>query len=85
MACSQRMTHGSRVYFHKFHGLLLDIIERTFLQVPYHVRRDAVEPCDFIELELPRFQKLCFFRRDTDLLVLHPFFQHSYLVGIALP
>lgn len=70
---------------HEFHGLLLNIIEGTFLQVPDHVRRDAVEPCDFVELEFPRFQELCFFRRDADLLVLHAFFQHSHLMGIGTP
>ena len=47
--------------------------------------RDAVEPGNLIELELPCFQELCFFRRDADLLVLHAFFQHSHLVGIARP
>lgn len=70
---------------HEFHGLLLDIIEGTFLQVADHVWRDAVEPGNLIELELPCFQELCFFRRDADLLVLHAFFQHSHLVGIARP
>ena len=70
---------------HEFHGLLLNIIEGTFLQVANHVWRDAVETGNLIELELPRFQELCFFRRDADLLVLHAFFQHSHLMGIARP
>ena len=70
---------------YKFHGLLLDVVEGAFLQVANHVWRDAVEPGNLIELELPRFQELCFFRRDADLLVLHAFFQQSYFVGIAGP
>ena len=70
---------------HEFHGLLLNIIEGTFLQVANHVWRDAVEPGNLIELELPCFEELCFFRRDADLLVLHAFFHHSHLMGISRP
>lgn len=70
---------------HEFHGLLLNIIEGTFLQVANHVWRDAVETGNLIELEFPGFEELCFFRRDADLLVLHAFFHHSHLMGISRP
>ena len=47
------------------------------------MRRDAIQPCDLVQLELPGFQKLAVLRRQSDLLILHPFFQYRYFMGIA--
>ena len=40
-----------------------------------------IKPCYLIDLKLPCFKKLCFFRRNAYLLVFHPFLKHCNLMG----
>ena len=73
---------GERV-FHEFQRLLLDIRERGFIQIAHHVRRDAEDARDFVNLEFPGFQKLGLLGIDADGLIAHAFFQDGDLVGVA--
>ncbi|CRH93323.1 Uncharacterised protein [Chlamydia trachomatis] len=67
---------------HKLQRLLLNIGKRGFFEVTDHVRRDTENAGDFVDLKLPRLQKLCLFWADGDGRVFHALFQYRDLVAV---
>ena len=63
--------------------LLLDVAERSFFEVAYHVRRNSEHPGNFGNLEFAGFQKLRMVWIDADSVDRHAFFEYGHLVRIS--
>src|SRR5690554_3157698 len=69
--------------FDELQRLLLDVAKRGLLQVPHHVRGDAEDARDLVDLELACLQKLRLLGRDRDGGVFHPLLEHRNLVRVG--
>jgi len=68
---------------YKTDRLMLDVAESGFVQVGHQMGRYPKDSTYLLRLKLSGFKKLRLFRRYTDGLELHTFFQHRYPMGVA--